>query len=305
MRGSGLNRAALIAGACLTAVIVLFNVPGNPFLELRQHRVAGMVLGHVGLVLLALGVAPALSRALPVAAAMDARRLAVVLGAGVVGLAGAMVALAAAWPDYSHQLLTREWGLVEPLQFTLHLVAARICFAMAHRSAGRQASLRLYGLGGWAFRLFALEEIDYLGVPSSLARLAGVEGSRVGGSYVGALHDWLNVTAQYGVVWIPLLGLGVGGVVALWWITGGRAAAVVDMLSWRLLPALAGVGLMAVAQAKDVSDAQLGGLMRRRLLDHLLEEPLELIAILAVNVTLVLELARLERRARLDSAIAA
>jgi hypothetical protein len=77
------------------------------------------------------------------------------------------------------------------------------------------------------------------------------------------------------------------------------------MLSWRLLPAVAAVGFMALAQAKDVHDAQLAALGRSRLLDHLLEEPLELLAILAVNVTLVLELARLERRARLDRPIPA
>lgn len=305
MSRSRLSVAALAAGLFLTTVVLVFNVPGNPFLEWRQHRVAGMVLGHSGLVLLAIGLAPALSRRLAAAAAMDARRLTLLLAVAVLGVAVTMVALSAAWPDYAHQLLTREWGLVEPMQFTLYLVAARLCFAMAHRSAGRQASLRLYRLGGWVFRFFALEEIDYLGVPSSLARLAGVEGSRVGRSYVGALHDALNVTAQYGVVWIPLLVLAVGALAAFWWISGGRAAVVRDMLSWRLLPALGGVGLMALAQAKDVHDAHLGALGRHRILDHLLEEPLELIAILALNVTLVLELARLERRARLDSPIPA
>jgi hypothetical protein len=289
------NAAALITGSLLTVVVLLFNVPGNPVLEFRQHRVSGMVLGHSGLVLLAIGVAPIVSRALPAAAAMDARRLAVLLAIPVVGFALAMVALAAAWPSYAHQLLTREWGLVEPLQFTLYLVAARLCFAMAHRSA-RLASLRLYRLGGWMFRLFALEEIDYLGVPSSLARLAGAESSRIGGSYVGALHDTVNVAAQYGFVWIPLLLLGLGALAALWWISGGRAASVRDMLSWRLLPALAGASLLGLAQAKDIHDAPIHTWARSRLLDDLLEEPVELLAILALNVTLVLELARLEGR---------
>ena len=305
MRGSRGSLAALIAGAFLTLAVLVFNIPGNPFLELRQHRVAGMVLGHTGLVLLAVGLAPRLARWLPPAAAVDARRLAAVLGLAVLGLGAVMVALSAAWPDYAHQVLTREWGVVEPLQFVLYLVAARLCFAMADRSTGRLSSLRLYRLGGWAFRLFALEEIDYLGVPSSLARLAGVEGSRVGGSYVGALHDWLIVTAQYGVVWIPLVLLALAALVALWWITGGRAATVRDMLSWRLFPAVAAAGFMALAQAKDVHDAKLAALGRSRLLDHLLEEPLELLAILALNMTLVLELARLERRAQLDRPIPA
>ena len=305
MIGARLRIAALIAGALLTAVVLLFNVPGNPVLELRQHRVAGMVLGHSGLVLLAIALAPTLSRALPTAAAMDARRLAVLLGLVVAGFTAAIVALAAAFPEYAHQLLTREWGLVEPLQFVLYLIAARLCFAMARRSIARRSSLRLYRLGGWGFRLFALEEIDYLGVPSSLARLAGVEGSRVGHSYVGAPHDMLNVAAQYEVVWIPLLGLGLGALAALWWIGDGRAGTVRDMLSWRLLPAIAGVGLMGLAQAKDVHDAQLASWERSRLLDDLLEEPLELVAILGLNVTLVLELVRLERRAQLDRRIPA
>jgi hypothetical protein len=297
------STAALIAGSVLTAVVLLFNVPENPVLELRQHRVAGMVLGHSALVVLAIGLAPTLSRTLPTAAAMDARRLAMLLGLAVVGFGAAMVAVAAAWPDYAHQLLTREWGLVEPLQFVLYLIAARLCFAMAHRSIRQRSSLRLYRLGGWVFRLFALEEIDYLGVPSSLARLAGVEGSRVGHSYVGALHDTLNVAAQYGVIWIPLLVVGLGAVATLWWISGGRADAVRDMLSWRLLPAVAGLGLMGLAQAKDVHDAHLAPWARSRLIDDLLEEPLELVAILALNVTLVLELVRLERRVQLDRPI--
>ena len=294
MRAS-LRRAALVAGSVLTAVILLFNIPGNPFFELRDHRVAGMVLGHTGLVLVAIGVAPTFTRWLPAAAAMDSRHLAALLGAGVVAVGGVLAALAAAWPDYGHQILTREWGIVEPLQFMLYLVAARLCFAMAHRSVARLASMRVYRLGGWVFRLFALEEIDYLGVPSSLARLAGVEGSRVGQSYVGALHDAFNVAAQYGFIWIPLAVIGLAALAALWWVSGGRAATVRDMLSWRLLPAVAGVSLLGVAQAKDVHDAPFGFWGRSRLLDHLLEEPLELVAVLAVNVTLVLELVRVER----------
>jgi hypothetical protein len=298
------RRAALVAGSLLTAVVLLFNIPGNPLLELRDHRVAGMLLGHAGVVLVAIGLAPALTRRLPAAAAMDSRRLAVLLGAGVVALGGVLAALAAAWPDYGHQILTREWGIVEPLQFTLYLVAARLCFAVARRSAARLASMRVYRLGGWAFRIFALEEIDYLGVPSSLARLAGVEGSRVGETYVGALHDAFNVAAQYGFIWIPLAVIGLAAVAAFWWVSGGRVDTVREMLSWRLLPALAGVSLLGVAQAKDVHDEAFGS-GRSRLLDHLLEEPLELLAILAFNMTLVLELVRLERRAELDRPIAA
>lgn len=295
MTRTRLSLAALVAGAILTGALLLFNVPGNPVLEFRRHRVAGMMLGHTAVVLLALGLAPRLSRALPAAAAMDARRLAARLVGGVAGVAVAMVALATAWPDYAHQLLTREWGVIEPLQFVFYLVAARLCFAMAHRSSGRRAPLRLYRLGGWVFRLFALEEIDYLGVPSSLARLAGVERSRVGGSYVGALHDALNVAAQYGLVWIPLLALGLAALAASWWISGGRAATVRDMVSWRLLPAVIGAALMGLAQAKDVHDEHFAAATRERIFDDLLEEPLELVAVLAVNVTLVLELARLER----------
>ena len=279
----------------MTVVVLLFNVPGNPMLEFRQHRVAGMVLGHLGLLLLAMGVAPTLARALPAVAAMDGPRLAAMLAIPVVAFAFAMVALAAAWPSYAHQLLTREWGLIEPLQFVLYLVAARLCFAMAHRSGTRLASMRFYRLGGWTFRLFALEEIDYLGVPSSVARLAGVEGSRVGHSYVGALHDAFNVAAQYGFVWIPVLVVGLVAAVALWWVSGGRAGSVREMISWRMLPALGGASLLGLAQAKDVHDAPFGFWGRSRLLDDLLEEPVEVLAILALNITLVLEVVRREQ----------
>jgi hypothetical protein len=75
------------------------------------------------------------------------------------------------------------------------------------------------------------------------------------------------------------------------------------MISWRLLPAIAGLGLMALAQAKDVHDAPLASGARTPLFNDLLEEPVELMAIVALNVTLVLELVRLERRVQLDRTI--
>jgi hypothetical protein len=154
---------------------------------------------------------------------------------------------------------------------------------------------RLYRLGGWVAVLLALEEIDYLGVVSSVVRSAGIEGARIGRAYVGSFHDTLNAAAQYGLAWLPLLMLGIGGIAAAWWITRGDACAAWEILSWRFVPALLGVVLMIVAQFNDVHGDYVAGLFDSSLLNDFLEEPLELLAILCLHHTLVLELSRRSR----------
>lgn len=296
--GPGSRRGlAVVAGAVAVALVVFLNVPGNPVGELRDHRVAGMLLAHAGMLVLAYGLWPTLPAALARVATLPGRRLAAGLAAVVAGVAAAMVVVAVVWPETGHQLLTREWGVVEPLQFVLYLLTARLCFALAQRSAPRTSWRRLSMLGGWLGRLFALEEVDYLGVLSSLMRLAGVERSRIAGSYVGALHDALNVATQTGLGWLALAALALAAVAIGLWVGGGRIAALRAMLSWRLVPALVGVGFMAVAQLEDVHDVEISGLETSRLLQDLLEEPCELLAILCVTLTLVLELARADRAA--------
>ena len=280
-------KAALVAGGAVTAVVLLLNVPGNPIVELRDLKAAGMALSHGGMVLLAVGLWPVVSRAVAAAAELESGRLAARLAALVAAVAGAMVIVAAGWPDYAGQLLTREWGVVEPSQFVLYLLAARLCFAGADRCPGT-SSRRLYLVGGWAARLFALEEIDYVGLLSALVGLAGFERGRIGGSYVGALHDTLNVAVEYGVFWIPAVVLLGGATAAAWWISGGEAAAAREMLSWRLAPAAVGAGFMALAQRTDIDGPESVG-PGGRLLNTLLEEPCELVAILCLNATLVLE----------------
>jgi hypothetical protein len=288
-------RALLITGAAMSALVLLLNVPGNPVLELRDHQTAGMVFAHAAVVVLALGLWPVLSGALAAALEIDDRSLSSRLAAVVGSVAGAMVLVAAAWPEYSRQILTREWGAVEPVQFVLYLMTARLCFVMADHWPPRTPSRRLYLMGGWLGRFFALEEVDYLGVLAPLVQLAGVERSRISGSYVGAVHDTLNVAAHHGLAWLALLMLVAAAAVAVSWISGGRVARAWQIVSWRVIPAAVGVGFMAVAQFEDIDGQEIVG-PHGRLLNILLEEPCELLAILCLNFTLVLELAHHSRQ---------
>jgi hypothetical protein len=281
---------ALLAGGVLTGLVVAFNVPDNPVLELRRHRVAGMVLAHTGVVLLGVGLWPAVCHALLAAAAAGVGRLLLVFAGGIAAVVGVMGALVAASPTYARELLSREWGLVEPLQFFLYLLAARLCFTLADGWARGASRPGLFLLGGWLGRLSALEEIDYLGVPAALLDLAGVEGGRINGSYVGALHDMLNVAHQLDVLWPAALALAVVLAGAAWWVCRGSGAVLRELLSWRLAPAAIGGGFMAVAQFKDI-DGRDSIVPFGRLLNDLLEEPCELLAIMGLNATLVLELA--------------
>ena len=287
-------RATLVAGAVIVAAVLVLNVPGNPMLELRNHQTAGMALAHAGLVLLAIGLWPMVSGALAAAAALEPGRLWARLAVLVAGLAAVMTLVAAAWPDYARQLLTREWGVVEPAQFVLYLLATRLCFMLADRWPPRAAPRRLYLVGGWLARLFAVEEIDYVGLLSALVQAAGFEHSRIGRSYVGTLHDAFNLAVQYGVVWVPALVVLAAVGAAAWWISGGRAAAAREMLSWRLAPAALGGLFMAIAQFTDIKGHGFEG-AQSPLMNTLLEEPCELVAIACLNATLVLELAHRTR----------
>jgi hypothetical protein len=295
-------KPALIIGGAMIAAVLALNVPGNPVAELRHHRLAGMLLAHGGMFVLAVGMLPALRRALAEAAALTARGLVASAGAVIFSVAVLMLLLSAWWPDYAHQLLTREWGLVEPLHFVLYLMTARLCFAIAAAQPWRTRTsrARLYRLGGWGAILFALEEVDYLGVISLVVRQTGIADARarIGGSYVGAAHDILNVTVEYGLSWLPVLMLGIGAVAAAWWITRGKASAAREIVSWRFVPAVVGVLLMIVAQFKDVHDELLAGLITSKLLDDFLEEPLELLAILCLDLSLMVELLAFRQRSK-------
>ena len=294
--GSGAaGKAAVAVGAAMVVLVLTLNLPGNALVELRHHRVAGMLLSHASMVFLTVPFWPALSRILPKALRIAGARLVRWLAIVVLGSVGCMLLLIAAWPDYAHQLLTREWGIIEPLQFVLYLLASKLCFTIAASEVGRTAWVRLYSLGGWLARLSALEEIDYLSVLSSIVRLAGAEGARIGRSYVGGVHDLLNVAAQYGLLWMAAPVLGLGALAIAWWTSAGHAAAIKQMVSWRLAPALVGGSFMVFAQISDISGDVLGGTLGGWLNDFL-EEPVELLAIVFLNVTLMLELANLTSR---------
>jgi hypothetical protein len=220
----------------------------------------------------------------------------------VLGVAGAM-ALVALWPPFAEHLLRREWGLVEPAQFVLYLLCAHVCLGHARRLTLRDPRRRLYRLGGWVMVLGALEEVDYLGAVNGLLRLAGVlDRGRVGTTYVGSAHDVITLVATYPWMAPTVAGIvaGVTGVVLLaaWRLwPQERAAAWCELRSWTSWPLAAAAGCMLIATWVDVETRRLAavtGLARDAVL--LIEEPMELLAILLVAAALLLKVSRDLRR---------
>src|SRR5688572_4177856 len=88
------GKAAVAAGATMVVLVLILNVPGNALVELRHHRVPGMLLSHAGIAFLTVPFWPALCRIRPngIARSRFARWLAV----AVLGSAGCMLLLIAA-----------------------------------------------------------------------------------------------------------------------------------------------------------------------------------------------------------------
>lgn len=279
-----------LAAAGLDALLV---TPGNPVLRWSEHRVAGIVFSHVAVGLLALGVAPHVWAALRRRAAWPAR-LARDLLLVWVATAAALTALVVAVPDYARELVGREWGLVEPLQFVLHVGAAALCFAHARLLTRATAPYRLYRGFGWVALVLALEEIDWLGLWSTLARLAGLARGRVGRQHLGGLHDLVNIVASHPETWLPAAFAGLAFGLLLVWVgrrVGGALAAEVAAPEALLLVVAA--ALMAFAQVMDVRDELVQAFHRQGWpTGKLVEEPSELLAILALDAWLALRFAR-------------
>jgi hypothetical protein len=263
----------LVAGTVLALAVAVLNVPDNPLLELRRHQLAGTVLAHAAFGLLALGLWPHLLAAMP---RLTGRRLAVV----VLAAGAAMTGLSFAAPRYGHQILTREWGLVEPAQFALYLVLAGLAFRFARAREERARRLyRLVGVGGIAM---ALEEVDYLGVVALVAKLGGASRGRIDGKHVGAFHDFPSVLWDRGLL-LPVAAV-VVAVVAILLIRMSPGLRVVWRESAPRLPLVAGAVLMALAQVKDIDDDRflLPLVYQGPQVASLLEEPIELLGSLCL-----------------------
>jgi hypothetical protein len=292
------SRWPLALGLALTTCVVIFNIPGVPLVRLHDHRVPAILFAHVAVGLLALGLSPRvpilIDRFTRVPPAAQTRYVVTT----VLGVAGAM-ALVALWPPLAEHLLRREWGLVEPAQFVLYLLCAHVCFRHARHPTLGEPRHRLYRLGGWVMVLGALEEVDYFGAVNGLLRVAGVlDRGRVGTTYVGSAHDLMTLVATY--PWLAPIVVGIVAVVtvvvlpAAWRLwPQERAAAWVELRSWTSWPLAAAAGCMLIAAWVDVATRWLAaatGLPRGAVL--LIEEPMELLAIVLVAATLLLKVSR-------------
>jgi hypothetical protein len=284
------HRLALIAGVlCLGAVLVL-NVPGVA--DLRRYRSPAMAFSHLAMALIAFGLSLHFRGWVMRAAALSSRQRVLYLAGALVGPLIVMVPVLAVAPSYGHELFTREWGIVEPLQFVLWLTAAWLAFERA-RSAGRgTADHRVFRLGGMACILLAMEEIDYLGIVPLLAKAAGVPRGRIGGQHIGGLHDVVNALGKTSLL-LGVLAIGMGAALVLVWsISRGLHRVVVrETLSVTALPLVGGVVFMAIAQLADIDHPALQVLLGHvALVQDLREEPMELLAVVCVNASFLAKL---------------
>jgi hypothetical protein len=296
----GVRPYALIVGTALCVLTVLFNVPDNGVLQLRDHQGVGSIAAHTSVLLVAIGLLPELPRVLSYLAALPGSRRMLVLGAWITSTGLVMVAASFLAPWFMRDILTREWGLVEPAQFVLYLLAARLCFSHASRIQATATRLsRLYRAAGWLAVVSALEEVDYLGLVALAIRLAGNPRGRLTGTYVGSLHDLISLLSYHPAAVLPAVVATLAAVLLVVYGARGYLRVLWDQLasvtSW---PLLGVVVFMTVAQVADLEDSLLGPISTLGLeVRNLLEEPPELLAVMCLNTTLVLKLTAMSERA--------
>src|SRR5688500_12528730 len=166
-------RATLALGLLLVALVILFAIPGNGVFQTSEHRVLGTVLSHLTMLTLLWGAAPALRRGVARLDDVGTPTLAWALALGIVALPIALTAVRVAAPRATNQLVTREWGVVEPLQVALYVSALWLCLAVRRHLAGDPHARALYGAGAVVTVILILEEIDYLALLNLFVRAAG------------------------------------------------------------------------------------------------------------------------------------
>jgi hypothetical protein len=288
------SRWLLAAGVTLTTSLLVLNVPEFPLVHLHDHRVLAIVFAHLAVSLIVLGLLPWLPGLID---RLARRSLAAQSGYLVVVMLAVLAALAlvAQWPELAEPLLRREWGIVEPVQFALYALYAWICFRQARHRRSRDSRHRVYRVAGWTMVVLALEEIDYLGAVNGLLRLTGaLDRGRVGSTYVGAAHDVISLVVARPWLWPLAVGVGVLAVIVVRRIGALSVGAVwrelTSATSWPLAGAVA---CMVFAQWADVEArglAALTGLERGRIL--LVEEPVELVAVILLGGSLILKVCR-------------
>lgn len=302
------RRATLALGLVLTALVILFAMPGNGVFETRQHRLLGTILSHLAMLTLLWGAAPVLRRGVARLDDVETPTLAWVLALGIVALPMALMAVRVAAPRVTSQLVTREWGVVEPLQVALYVSALWLCLAVRGHLAGNPHARALYRAGAVVTVILILEEIDYLAVLNLFVRAAGAPGGRLGRKHIGGLHDVIDAWTQQAGLWVVAASVVVivaATLLVLWILLGGYRVALRREATRPATAFLAVfVAALVIAQIIDIDDeAVLTGVRPV----GLLEEPMELAAALALNAALILRLrdARKELRRRSGAAVLA
>jgi hypothetical protein len=286
-----IRRAALTLGLLLVGLAALFAVPGNGIFESGRHQGVGTVLSHTAMLMALWGAGPTLVRWLDGLPDVDGRTLGGALAIIVVVPTVALGVVRLAGPHATHQLVTREWGLLEPLQAALYLTALWLCVFVRRALADDPRARTIYRTGAVIASVLLLEEIDYLGILTLLVRLAGAPEGRIGRKHIGGLHDVVDAWTHYaGIGVVALAALVVAGIV---WVRLGhyRAAILRELRHASAIPLTVSAGTLLLAQIIDLDDSLLPRVPRL----GLLEEPLEIGAALALNAALLLRL----REARL------
>lgn len=275
------HRLALIAGLFGLGAVLVLDAPGVA--DIRQNRSAYTVLSHVTLALIAFGLFPHFRGWIARAASLPARARVLTLAAALGGPLVVIALVDAVAPKYGHELFTREWGLVEPLQFVLWLTAAWLAFERARCGERGGAEYHAFRLAGGACILLALEEVDYLGVVSLVARAAGVPRGRIGGQHIGGLHDVVNAMGKASLLLGLLAIAAVAALVLAWCVSRGlHRVALRELFSPTALPLVGTLAFLAVGELADIDHAAL-----RWLEDLSVEEPMELLAVVCVNASLL------------------
>ena len=277
-----------VAVAMLAAVVVT-NVPGNPLVNWKDHPVPGRVFAHTPVVLLLFALHPTIVAGLRRLARIPLGRFVPGFGAVLVGVAVAMVLLTVAAPGTMQNLMTREWGLVEPLQFAVYGAGVLACREAARVVGAGHPRRGLYRAGAVVLAVLMLEEIDYLGIGGNVVEWFGAPRGRIRGVYVGSLHDLLNLAEHYGTTAFVLLVATVLVVVA--YLLQRSTALFAELRSATSLPLLVTVVLMGLAQADDLIGFA-GVMLAPEGPTIAFEEPLELLALLGLLASLLLKLGR-------------
>jgi hypothetical protein len=236
-----------VAGILLLTVHVLLLIPDNPVADLgdKKHRDVGTVVAHAVVLAALASFAPWRHRWLDAAFRASPRRRAVVITVAAVVPQLIILVIYARWPRYA-RVLTEEWGFTEPASVGMYLVTAWLAYQTARVRRAAGLAWKPYHLGLLLCVLLALEEMDYFGLFHAVF-------GRVGGIYVGSVHDLMKLASHYPATLVLLTAILAAGAAAAWRFGG---------LSWQFLweearspstwPIVIGVVATGIAEVVDV-----------------------------------------------------